>query len=85
LQIADVRKWKAEIRHQTSAVDTADSKYMYICLQLFKMTDARVSHINAKQGTIKAQNTIKQDQLTKESNAIRCFKCYDVLDGMFQI
>jgi hypothetical protein len=40
-----------------------------ICLQLCKMTDARASHINAKQGTIKAQNTIKQDQLNK---AVEC-------------
>jgi hypothetical protein len=32
---------------------------IYISLQLCKMTDARASHINAKQGTIKAQNKIK--------------------------
>jgi hypothetical protein len=43
--------------------------YIYIDLQLCKMTDARASHINAKQGTIKAQNTIKQDQLKK---GIKC-------------
>jgi hypothetical protein len=29
------------------------------------MTDARASHINAKQGTVKAQNAIKQGQLNK--------------------
>jgi hypothetical protein len=33
------------------------------------MTDARASHINAKQGTIKAPNTIKEGQLNK---AIKC-------------
>jgi hypothetical protein len=31
--------------------------YIYISLQLCKMTDARASHINAKQGNIRAQNT----------------------------
>jgi hypothetical protein len=33
------------------------------------MTDARASHINAKQGTIKAQNTSKLGQLNKK---IKC-------------
>jgi hypothetical protein len=33
------------------------NRYIYISLQLCKMTDARASHINADQGTIKAQNT----------------------------
>jgi hypothetical protein len=33
------------------------------------MTDARASHINAKQGTIEAPNTIKQGKLIK---AIKC-------------
>jgi hypothetical protein len=42
---------------------------IYISLQLCKMSDARASHINAKEGTIKAQNTIKQGQLNK---AIKC-------------
>jgi hypothetical protein len=35
------------------------------------MTDARASHINAKQGTIKAQNTIKQGQLNKAINGCK--------------
>jgi hypothetical protein len=42
---------------------------IYISLQLCKTTDARASHINAKQGTIKAQNTIRIGQLNK---AIKC-------------
>jgi hypothetical protein len=42
---------------------------IYIRLQLCKMTDARASHINAKQGAVKAQNTIKVGQLNK------AFKC----------
>jgi hypothetical protein len=46
-----------------------DKQSIYISLQLCKMTDARASHINAKQGTIKAQNTIKLGQLNK---AIKC-------------
>jgi hypothetical protein len=41
----------------------------FLIIQLCKMTDARASHINAKQGTIKAQNTIKLDKL---NTAIKC-------------
>jgi hypothetical protein len=33
--------------------------YIYISLQLCKMNEARASHINANQGTIKAVNTSK--------------------------
>jgi hypothetical protein len=43
----------------------SEQLHIYISLQLCKMTDARASHINAKQGTMKAQNTIKQGQLKK--------------------
>jgi hypothetical protein len=45
------------------------SVMIYIGLQLCKMTDARASHINAEQGTLKAQNTLKLGQLNK---AIKC-------------
>jgi hypothetical protein len=42
------------------------SQYIYISLQLCKMTDARASHINAKQGNIKDQNTIKLSSTIKQ-------------------
>jgi hypothetical protein len=47
---------------------------IYISLQLCKMTDARASHINAQQGTDKAQNTknyVNTSKLnTKKNSAV---------------
>jgi hypothetical protein len=45
---------------------------IYISLHLCKMTDARASHINAEQGTIKAQNTINTIKLGQLNRAIKC-------------
>jgi hypothetical protein len=36
------------------------------------MTDSRASHINAEQGTIKAQNTINTIKLGQLNRAIKC-------------
>jgi hypothetical protein len=43
-------------------VDKQEQSNIYISLQLCKMNDARASHINANQGTIKAVDTSKLGQ-----------------------
>jgi hypothetical protein len=47
IKIADSKTAKQQYRQR------AETANIYISLQLCKMTDARASHINAKQGTIK--------------------------------
>jgi hypothetical protein len=46
--------------------------FIYISLQLCKMTDARASHIIAEEGTIKAQNTKNTKKLGQLNEAIKC-------------